>query len=216
MIDYLIRHYSGFTQAGWLNRIESGRVLLDGIPSNPDTILRPGGELSWMCPPWEEPEVPRAFAILFRGGGLLAVAKLKGLPTMPGGGGFMENTLLSLVRNHFPGARSLHRLGRGTSGVVWFATRPGAASQSSPAWHRGEVLKIYRALASGSPATVSLRLTLRSARSHAGCSSPFVPQARPENRHTAVSTSLSGVMTVPRFKSGLRRANHTRYESTSL
>jgi 23S rRNA pseudouridine1911/1915/1917 synthase len=153
MIDYLIRHYSGFTQEEWLNRIESGRVLLDGIPSNPDTILRPGGKLSWMRPPWEEPEVPRAFAVLYQDEYLLGVAKPTGLPTMPGGGGFMENTLLSLVRNHFPGASPLHRLGRGTSGVVLFATRPEAASKISQAWRRGDVLKIYRALASGSPAT---------------------------------------------------------------
>ena len=151
-IEYMTRHYSGFTREEWLDRIESGRVLLDGIPSNPDAFLRPGMNLSWMRPPWKEPEVPRSFAILYRDEHLLGVAKPEGLPTIPGGGGFMQNTLLWLVRNHFPGASPLHRLGRGTSGVVLFAISPDAASKISQAWRSSQILKLYRALASGCPA----------------------------------------------------------------
>ena len=152
MIDYLTRCYSGFTREEWLDRIESGRILLDGIPSDQDAILRPGRILSWMRPPWEEPEVPRSFAILYRDEHLLGIAKPEGIPTVPGGGRFMEHTLLSLVRHHFPGASPLHRLGRGTSGVVLFATTPEAASKISQAWRSGQILKVYRALASGCPA----------------------------------------------------------------
>jgi 23S rRNA pseudouridine1911/1915/1917 synthase len=152
VIDYLTQCYSGFTQDEWLRRIESGRVLLDGIPSNPDEILHPGRILSWMRPPWEEPEAPVSFAILFRDEHLLGVAKPAGLPTVPGGGRFMENTLLYLVRRHFPAANPLHRLGRGTSGIVLFALKPEAASGVARAWRCGRILKIYRALASGCPA----------------------------------------------------------------
>jgi 23S rRNA pseudouridine1911/1915/1917 synthase len=152
MIDYLIRCYSGFTQEEWLDRIESGRILLDGILSNRNTILRPGQMLSWMRPPWEEPDAPRSFAILYRDEHLLGVAKPDGLPTIPGGGGFMEHTLLSLVRKHFPAANPLHRLGRGTSGIVLFAMTPEAASRISQAWRCGQIRKVYLALASGRPA----------------------------------------------------------------
>lgn len=152
-IDYLTRYYSRFTQEEWLDRIESGRVLLDGIPSNRDTILRSGQILIWVRQPWIEPEVPRSFAILYRDQYLLGVAKPEGLPTVPGGGAFMENTLLSLVRRHFPAASPLHRLGRGTSGIVLFSLTPEAASKISQAWYCGQVLKVYRALASGRPAT---------------------------------------------------------------
>ena len=151
-IDYLARYYSRFTQEEWLDRIESGRVLLDGIRSNRDTILRPGQILSWVRQPWKEPEVPRSFAILYRDKYLLGVAKPGGLPTVPGGGAFMENTLLSLIRRHFPAASPLHRLGRGTSGIVLFSLTPEAASKISQAWYCGQVLKVYRALASGCPA----------------------------------------------------------------
>jgi 23S rRNA pseudouridine1911/1915/1917 synthase len=152
VIDYLTRCYSGFTREEWRDRIESGRILLDGIPSSHDAILQPGQSLSWMRPPWEEPEAPRSFAILYRDMYLLGIAKPNGLPTVPGGGRFMEHTLLSLVRKHFPGASPLHRLGRGTSGVVLFAITPEAASRISQAWNSGQILKVYRALASGCPA----------------------------------------------------------------
>jgi 23S rRNA pseudouridine1911/1915/1917 synthase len=152
VIDYLTRYYSRFTQEEWLDRIESGCILLDGVPSNREAILRPGRILSWMRPPWEEPEAPESFAILYRDEHLLGVAKPEGLPTVPGGGSFMDHTLLSLVRRHFPGASPLHRLGRGTSGVVLFAITPEAASRIAQAWRCGQILRVYRALASGLPA----------------------------------------------------------------
>jgi 23S rRNA pseudouridine1911/1915/1917 synthase len=151
LIDYLVKRYAGFTRQEWLDRVESGRVLLDGIPANPETVLRAGANLSWLRPPWVEPEVPRSFAILYQDEYLLGVAKPEGLPTMPGGGVFMENTLFSLIRNRFPSANPLHRLGRGTSGVVLFATTRDAASKISQAWRCGGVLKVYRALVSGFP-----------------------------------------------------------------
>jgi 23S rRNA pseudouridine1911/1915/1917 synthase len=152
LIEYLTGRYPAFTREDWLERIESGRVLLDGIPSTQSALLRPGQPLSWLRPPWEEPEAPRSFAILYRDAHLLAVAKPAGLPTLPGGGGFMDNTLLALVRRHFPEAGALHRLGRGTSGIVLFATTREAASKTSQSWRCGEILKVYRALAAGCPA----------------------------------------------------------------
>jgi 23S rRNA pseudouridine1911/1915/1917 synthase len=149
IIDYLAVRYSRFSRHEWLSRIESGRVLLDGIPSHSETILRAGSILSWMRPPWEEPEAPQSFDILYQDNHLLGIAKPEGLPSVPGGGGFMENTLLSLVRRHFPGANPLHRLGRGTSGIVLFALTSEAASKILPAW--SQVVKIYLALVCGCP-----------------------------------------------------------------
>jgi 23S rRNA pseudouridine1911/1915/1917 synthase len=153
VIDYLGRYYPGFSHEAWLERIESGRVLLDGIPAKQDTILCAGQLLSWVRPPWNEPEVPRSFAILYRDEQLLGVAKPEGLPTIPGGGCFLENTLLALVRRHFPKASPLHRLGRGTSGVVLFAITSEASAKISHAWRCGQILKVYRALAAGCPAS---------------------------------------------------------------
>jgi 23S rRNA pseudouridine1911/1915/1917 synthase len=77
---------------------------------------------------------------------LLAVNKPGGLPTLPGGG-YMENTLLRLVQKQTPAANPVHRLGRGTSGIVLFAKTPQAASTLSANWNTPRIQKVYRALA---------------------------------------------------------------------
>jgi 23S rRNA pseudouridine1911/1915/1917 synthase len=151
VIDYLASFYAAFSKEEWLARIHSGRVLLDGTPAEERQKLSPGQVLTWIRPPWNEPEVPKPFAILYKDEHLLAVAKPSGLPTLPAGGLFMENTLLSFVRRHFPGANPLHRLGRGTSGIVLFGLARDAAGNILQAWRAGEILKVYRALAAGCP-----------------------------------------------------------------
>lgn len=151
LLEYLARRYPGTAESDWLDRIGAGRVLLDGVPVASDTLLAPGRELTWSRPPWKEPRVPLDYAILHLDAHLLAVAKPAGLPTMPGGGLFMEHTLLALVRRRFPHANPLHRLGRGTSGVVLFALTKEAFARVSSLWGGGRTLKLYRALASGLP-----------------------------------------------------------------
>jgi 23S rRNA pseudouridine1911/1915/1917 synthase len=151
VIEYLVRHYPAFTREEWFERIRSERVRVDGIIARENQVLETGQSLTWSRPPWKEPEVCRSFAVLFRDRHLLAVAKPSGLPTLPGGGIFMENTLLSLVRGHFPEANPLHRLGRGTSGIVLFAATREASSKILRGWRSGDVVKIYRALAAGCP-----------------------------------------------------------------
>jgi 23S rRNA pseudouridine1911/1915/1917 synthase len=151
VVDYLARYYPACTAGEWLKRIEARRVLVDGIPARQDQCLKPGQLLVWIRPPWMEPDVPCSFAVLYRDRSLLAAAKPSGLPTLPGGGMFLNNTLLTVVRRHFPGANPLHRLGRATSGIVLFALTQTAAKIMLRQWSDHKVLKIYRALVSGKP-----------------------------------------------------------------
>jgi 23S rRNA pseudouridine1911/1915/1917 synthase len=90
--------------------------------------------------------------VLYEDQALLAVAKPSGLPTLPGGGLFMKNTLLALVRRLAPEAHPMHRLGRATSGVVLFARTAAAASLVQQALREGLWTKVYRALVDGHPA----------------------------------------------------------------
>jgi len=87
VIEYLAERFPAFTRKEWMERIQSGRVRLEGKPVQPDLLLKPGRLLTWIRPPWKEPEVPCSYAILYRDDHLLAVAKPSGLPTLPGGGG---------------------------------------------------------------------------------------------------------------------------------
>jgi 23S rRNA pseudouridine1911/1915/1917 synthase len=90
------------------------------------------------------------YTVLHEDGALLAVAKPSGLPTLPGGG-YLDHTLLSLVRERYPGATPMHRLGRGTSGIVLFALTARASRVIAKEWRERRVTKIYRALVEGSP-----------------------------------------------------------------
>lgn len=134
----------------WTARIAAGQVLVDGEAAVASTPLRAGQIVVWRRPPWEEPAVPLAFAVLFRDAHLLAVAKPRGLPTMPAGG-FLTHTLVHVVRRRFPEAAAMHRLGRGTSGIVLFARSDQARRGIATAWRSGAVVKRYRALVTGVP-----------------------------------------------------------------
>jgi 23S rRNA pseudouridine1911/1915/1917 synthase len=125
-------------------------VLLDGVRVIPEMPLVVGANLTWHRPPWREPEAPLEYRVLHRDAQVLAVDKPAGLPTLPGGG-FLDHTLLALVRRNDPGATPIHRLGRWTSGVVLFALTPEARTHLARALRLGLADKRYRALASGSP-----------------------------------------------------------------
>lgn len=150
VLDYLSARYTHSTQAEWRSHIEAGRVRVEGEQVGPARVLASGEKVVWSRPPWQEPDVPGPFAVIYQDEHLLGVAKPGGLPTVAGGG-YLQHTLFALVRRHYPEANPLHRLGRPTSGVVLFAKTGAAARILSQAWRRGEMSKTYRALASGSP-----------------------------------------------------------------
>jgi 23S rRNA pseudouridine1911/1915/1917 synthase len=150
VLAYLAARYRHSHEAVWRDRIARGEVRLGGAPARDGDRLRAGVVLTWRRPAWEEPAVPLSFAVLFRDDDLLAVAKPAGLPSVPNGG-FLEHTLLHQVQRRFPEATALHRLGRGTSGLVLFARSGRARRSLAAAWRQGLVAKIYRALVSGRP-----------------------------------------------------------------
>ena len=147
-LDYLAATRSHSTADEWVDRFERGEIEIDGMRANPATVLQLGRILVWHRPPWDEPAVPTNFALVYEDESLVAVDKPSGLQTMPAGG-FLEHTLMHLLRQHIPEASPLHRLGRYTSGLVLFARTHAAATVLSKAWRDHEVKKTYRALGSG-------------------------------------------------------------------
>lgn len=148
VLAYLVQRYRHSSETDWRERIQSGRVLIDGSRTTPEVRVSEGTEVAWVRPPWDEPDVPRSYAVLYRDDHVLAVAKPAGLPTMPAGG-FVENTLLSLVQRRYPDSALVHRLGRWTSGVVVFARTPEARTGLASGLRGRAVWKRYRALAEG-------------------------------------------------------------------
>ncbi len=148
VLAHLVASFTHTDEPEWRERLQRGEVTLDGRAAVGDETLRSGQSLDWSRPPWDEPEVPRHFTQIFSDDALLAVDKPSGLPTMPGGG-FLESTLLALVRAEAPLASPMHRLGRGTSGLVLFSRTAEAARAVQSAWRGGKVCKHYRALVQG-------------------------------------------------------------------
>ena len=127
LLSHLASLYPHSTPQVWQQKQNDGEVTLNGVPATGSESVTLGQTLVWNRPPWIEPDSPQHFEVLFDDPHLLAVNKPSGLPTLPGGG-FLENTLLRLVQKQFPNANPVHRLGRGTSGIVLFAKTPQAAS----------------------------------------------------------------------------------------
>jgi 23S rRNA pseudouridine1911/1915/1917 synthase len=152
VLGWLARRHRHSSVATWRRRIVAGEVWLDGRLASASEALRTGQWLAWRRPAWEEPSVPLGFAVLFRDDHLVAVAKPRGLPTVPNGG-FLEHTLLARVRRPFPEAVPMHRLGRGTSGLLLLARTEAARRAVAAEWRAGRVDKEYRALVSGVPAS---------------------------------------------------------------
>jgi len=150
LLDHLTERYRHSSRDEWGERIAAGRVLVDGREVAGGSVLRAGQCVTWNRPPWTEPEAPLAWALLYRDDDLLAAAKPAGLPTIPGGG-YLDNTLLALVRRRHPGASPVHRLDRGASGIVLFARSARARDRLAHAFRAGTLLKEYRALVNGSP-----------------------------------------------------------------
>jgi 23S rRNA pseudouridine1911/1915/1917 synthase len=146
LLSHLACLYPRSTSQAWQQNLDNGEVTLNGVIATGTESVKAGQTLVWNRPAWIEPDTPQHFEVLFEDDHLLAVNKPSGLPTLPGGG-FMENTLLRLVRKQNPNANPVHRLGRATSGIVLFAQTQQAASNLSANWNTPRIQKIYRALA---------------------------------------------------------------------
>jgi 23S rRNA pseudouridine1911/1915/1917 synthase len=161
VLAFYTRRYAHSNQAEWKSRIEGGEILLNGVLAETETHLEAGQTLTYRRPPWQEPAVPLGFEVLYEDGDLLVVAKPSGLPVLPGGG-FLENTLLHQLRQRYPQETPvpIHRLGRGTSGLMLLARSPLAKSSLSQQMRKSTagggllvhshrpIHKIYRALVS--------------------------------------------------------------------
>lgn len=158
LLTYLTRHYHHSSESDWRARLERGEIRLNGLLAQGLETLRPGQVLEWQRSPWEEGDVPLHSTLIHQDAALLAVAKPAGLPTLPGGG-FLKHTLLAQVRADFPEACPLHRLGRGTSGLVLFARTHEAGAILARAWRERDVQKQYRALAVGTPGQEEYAIT---------------------------------------------------------
>ncbi|XP_078435032.1 pseudouridine synthase family protein isoform X2 [Wolffia australiana] len=180
---YSSKYANSAPPQGWLLRIANGQVTIDDhVVTDPETKLRVGSVLVYRRLPWEEPSAPYSLEVLYEDDELLALNKPSGLQVLPGGL-FQQRTVLtqlqweackfiasstapeiSKVQNQHP--VPVHRLGRGTSGILlcaktkrakvelasYFADGTSVVKQGETHAHPGCVRKIskfYLALVGG-------------------------------------------------------------------
>ena len=148
VLAYMVRSHRHSDAATWAARIAAGEVFVDDVGATATTPLHRGQRLDWRKPPWAEPAVPMDVGVLFDDDDLIAVHKPAGLPTLPGSG-FLQHTLLAIVRALAPSASPVHRLDRGTSGIVLFVKHAEAARHVQRQWDMHTVTKVYRAVVTG-------------------------------------------------------------------
>ncbi|KAG6553819.1 hypothetical protein Mapa_004736 [Marchantia paleacea] len=143
---YCSRYKKSASREGWVQRIRNDQVRVDGLViSSAEFILRMGARLEYQRLPWKEPAAPHLLQILHEDQHVLALNKPSGLQVLAGGL-FQQRTVLqqlqwrdeyntsygrtdsSSFQTHTWPTSPVHRLGRGTSGVLLCAKSPRAKS----------------------------------------------------------------------------------------
>ncbi|HUB08094.1 MAG TPA: RluA family pseudouridine synthase [Myxococcales bacterium] len=201
LVDHLARRYPHASADDWARSLARGELEVDGQRVRGDVALHAGQRVVWHRPPWEEPEAPLRLGVVHEDASLLVVDKPAGLPTLPGGG-FLEHTLLALVRARDPRWSPVHRLGRGTTGLVVCCRDASAGARLQAAFVGREVDKRYLALvrgALGAPRVIDVPIGpvphAKLGRVHAACpegkaSQTLVVGAWPRGSDTLVELRL--------------------------
>lgn len=158
VLEFYTTRYPHSPAADWLGRLQAGQIRLQGQIASGQEILVAGQQLAYHRPPWEEPPVPLGYTVLHEDDQVLVIDKPAGLPVLPGGN-FLHHTLLHQLQQAYPDSPPLpvHRLGRGTSGLMVLARSRSARAhlsrqfrhatdQGGAAGHRSGLQKTYRAL----------------------------------------------------------------------
>lgn len=155
---FYAKRYRHSTEEVWRERCAAGEVERNGGPAAADDRLAAGDRLVWRRPPWEEPAVPLDFRVIHEDADIVAVDKPAGLPVLSDGG-FYENTLLHRLSLRYPGETivPVHRLGRGTSGILLSARSERARADLSAQFRdetaraEGRLRKLYVAATAPCP-----------------------------------------------------------------
>jgi 23S rRNA pseudouridine1911/1915/1917 synthase len=149
-----------YSRARLQDWIRQGRVLVDGVPQTPSYALR-GGEALVVRPaappPLRAEPEDAPIRILYEDAAVIAVDKPAGL-VVHAGAGNLSGTLVNRLVHHFSSLSSLggderpgivHRLDRGTSGVLLVARNDAAHQSLARQFSSRTVEKIYLALVHG-------------------------------------------------------------------
>lgn len=154
-IEFLTELRTIHTEEAWRGIMAAGRLVSNGVPLTPDSILNPGQRLVHHIPATTEPDVNADIRILFEDDTVMVLNKPAPLPMHPCGR-FNRNSLqyiLDLAFGPQLRVRPAHRLDSNTSGVLVCTKARRVSAVLQPQFERGEVTKTYLARVRGEPAS---------------------------------------------------------------
>ncbi|HAJ79676.1 MAG TPA: hypothetical protein DCO75_07880 [Fibrobacteres bacterium] len=123
IIDYLSRRFTYFSRLEWLERVEEGKILLNGkVNLDSHIMLAVGDEVSYEMPEFQDPPADLNYSIIHEDEWIVAVNKPGNLLVHKSGKSFRSNLVYQLRYCHkpatYPGIDAINRLDRETSGIV--------------------------------------------------------------------------------------------------
>ncbi len=153
VFDCLCEHFAAIDRTEWQDRFERGRVLDGtGLPIDIGTPYRVGLTVHYFREVRDEQPMPFEASIVHVDEHLIVVDKPHFLAVLPAGR-FVEQTVLRrLIRElQNPDLVPLHRIDRGTSGLVMFSANPATRSRYQALFREQRIEKNYEALAPALP-----------------------------------------------------------------
>lgn len=154
LLDGLCARFPQVPRGHWLDRFARGRVQdAHGQPLPASLPYRVGLEVRYFREVADEAPVPGVERIVHADAHLVVADKPHGLPVTPAGR-FVRQTLLArlVARLGNPHLVPLHRLDRGTAGLVLFSADPRSRDAYQALFRERRIDKAYEALAPALPA----------------------------------------------------------------
>lgn len=171
LLEGLCARFPAIDRAQWQDRFDRERVLdAQGNALAADRPWQVGLEIVYFREVADEPPIPFAERIVYQDAHLLVADKPHFLPVTPAGRHVRETLLARLIAT--TGIRDLvplHRIDRGTAGLVLFSTRADSRAAYQALFRERRIEKHYEALA---PALPSLEFPREHA-SHLERGEPF-------------------------------------------
>jgi tRNA pseudouridine32 synthase/23S rRNA pseudouridine746 synthase len=171
VLDALCDRFPAVPRARWVDRMQRGRVRdAAGRVLGVDEPHRVGLELRYPREVPDEAAVPFEETLVHVDAHLVVADKPHFLPVTPSGA-YLEHTLLRRLQRRLgePGLVPLHRLDRGTAGLVLFARDPASRAAYQALFRERRIDKHYEALAPALPGLAFPHVR----RSRIGAGEPF-------------------------------------------
>ena len=148
-MDFFKEHFPHVDATTWNARMAKGQVMDEtGRRVDPETAFRVGACIFYYRELENEKAIPFVEQVLYQDDHILVADKPHFLPVIPSGR-FLHETLLVRLRKQraIENLVPIHRVDRGTAGVVLFSVNPKTRSHYTSLFQNRKVRKIYEALA---------------------------------------------------------------------